>query len=130
MSGVRRGPRAAPVQLRRVKLLFDENLSPKLAELVAGEYPGSTHVRDVGLRGAADPVVWEHARDHGFVIVSKDDDFRQRSFLAGAPPKVVWLQVGNPGTTAIADLLGEQAPRLRAFEHEDESSLLIVRLAV
>ncbi len=42
----------------------------------------------------------------------------------------MWLQVGNAGTTAIAALLREEAARLRAFEGEDESSLLIVRRAV
>jgi predicted nuclease of predicted toxin-antitoxin system len=113
-----------------VKLLFDENVSPRLVGLLAGEYPGSTHVRDAGLRGAADSLIWEYARDHGYAIVSKDDDFRQRSFVEGAPPKVVWLQVGNAGTTAIAALLREEAARLRAFEGEGESSLLIVRRAV
>jgi predicted nuclease of predicted toxin-antitoxin system len=111
-----------------VKLLFDENLSPSLVGLVRAEYPDSTHVRDVGLRGASDQRIWEHARDNGFVIVSKDDDFRQRSLLEGAPPKVVWLQVGNAGTAPIADLLRAQAPRLRRFESEDESSFLIVSL--
>jgi predicted nuclease of predicted toxin-antitoxin system len=111
-----------------VKLLFDENLSPHLVGLVRDEYPGSTHVRDVGLRGASDPRIWEHARDNGFVIVSKDDDFRQRSLLEGAPPKVVWLQVGNAGTAPIADLLHAQAPRLRRFEGEEESAFLILSL--
>ncbi|MEN8182716.1 MAG: DUF5615 family PIN-like protein [Myxococcota bacterium] len=113
-----------------MKLLFDENLSPRLVGLLGDAYPGSTHVRDAGLTGAADDLIWEHARDHGYAIVSKDDDFRQRSFVEGAPPKVVWLQVGNAGTTAIAALLRETAGRLRAFEGEDESSLLIVRRAV
>ena len=113
-----------------MKLLFDENVSPRLVGLLVGEYPGSTHVRDAGLKGAADSLIWEYARDHGYAIVSKDDDFRQRSFVEGAPPKLVWLQVGNAGTTAIASLLREEAARLRAFEAEDESSLLIVRRAV
>lgn len=109
-----------------MKLLFDENLSPNLVRLVRDEYPDSAHVRDVGLRGAPDRRIWEHARDNGFVIVSKDDDFRQRSLLEGAPPKVVWLQVGNAGTAPIAELLREQAPRLRRFECEGESAFLIV----
>jgi len=109
-----------------VKLLFDENLSPRLAELLGDEYPGSIHVRDAGLRGAADHQIWEYAHDHGFIIVSKDDDFRQRSFLQGAPPKIVWLQVGNAGTAAIAELLRGEGARLRAFEVEEESALLIV----
>lgn len=112
-----------------MKLLFDENLSPSLPGLLRDEYPDSAHVREVGLRGASDRRIWEHARDNGFVIVSKDDDFRQRSFLEGAPPKVVWLQVGNAGTAPIADLLRAQAPQLRRFESEDESSFLIAALA-
>ena len=83
-----------------------------------------------GLRGPGDSLIWEYARDHGYVIVSKDDDFRQRSFLEGAPPKIVWLQVGNASADAIAELLRNDAARLRAFEGEDDSSLLILRRAV
>jgi predicted nuclease of predicted toxin-antitoxin system len=30
-----------------VKLLFDENVSPKLTSRLANEYPGSVHVRDL-----------------------------------------------------------------------------------
>jgi predicted nuclease of predicted toxin-antitoxin system len=112
-----------------VKLLFDENLSPRLAQHLQGEYPGSAHVRDLGLLAAPDATIWDHAREHGFVIVSKDDDFRQRSFLEGAPPKVVWLQVGNAGTQQILQLLRSDSERFLAFEAEAQSSLLIVRSA-
>ena len=111
-----------------MKLLLDENVSPKLIGLVDAEFPESAHVYDVGLRGAPDRLIWEHARENGFTIVSKDDDFRQRSFVHGAPPKVVWLQVGNAGTAAIAELLRRQASRLSQFADEDESALLIVSM--
>ncbi len=80
-----------------MKLLFDENLSPTLAQMLAGEYAGSAHVKTVGLLGADDQQVWGHARVHGFAIVSKDTDFRERSFVEGHPPKVIWLDVGNAG---------------------------------
>jgi predicted nuclease of predicted toxin-antitoxin system len=113
-----------------VKLLFDENLSPKLAGTLAADYPGSTHVRAVGLRGAEDAQIWSYARDHGFTIISKDNDFRQRSFLQGAPPKVIWLEVGNAGTDAIAGLLRAERGRLSAFEAEPESALLVLSLSV
>ncbi|MGH0035662.1 MAG: DUF5615 family PIN-like protein [Myxococcota bacterium] len=111
-----------------MKLLFDENVSPKLVGLLEEDYPGSAHVRDVGLKGAADGRIWDHARENGFVIVSKDDDFRQRSFLQGAPPKVVWLQVGNAGTSTIAELLRDRAQQLVRFETEDESAVLILSM--
>lgn len=65
------------------KLLFDQNLSPRLARVLASLYPGSAHVRDVGLAEADDEVIWVHAATYGYVIVTKDDDFRQRSFVRG-----------------------------------------------
>jgi predicted nuclease of predicted toxin-antitoxin system len=113
-----------------VRLLFDENLSPKLVEALGKEYPGSLHVRSVGLRGAEDTRIWGYAREHRLTIVSKDNDFRQRSFLEGSPPKVVWLEVGNAGTAAIAETLQRERGRLLAFEAEAESALLVVSLFV
>ena len=58
-----------------MKLLFDANVSHKLVRALASEYPGSAHVRDVGLHGAEDHHIWAHALEHGFAIVSKDTDF-------------------------------------------------------
>ena len=113
-----------------MKLLLDENLSPKLAESLRKEYPESVHVRFVGLRGADDGRIWEYARDHDLTIISKDNDLRQRSFLEGAPPKVVWLEVGNAGTSAIADLLRREQANLLTFENDAQSALLIVSLTV
>lgn len=110
-----------------MKLLLDENISPKLVRLLSDVYPSIVHLRDLGLIGAPDHVIWEYAKDHGYSLVSKDDDFRQRSFVHGAPPKVIWLQVGNAGTSGIAALLRMNAERLGEFEVEAESSLLIVR---
>jgi predicted nuclease of predicted toxin-antitoxin system len=88
-----------------VKLLFDENLSPRLVAELSAEFPGSAHVHDVGLGAAADSAVWDFARDNGFVIVSKDGDFADLSVLYGAPPKIIWIRRGNCSTAAIAALL-------------------------
>jgi predicted nuclease of predicted toxin-antitoxin system len=53
-----------------VRLLFDENVSPELPRMLASEYPGSVHVRELGLRGAEDRQVWDYCRTQGFAIVS------------------------------------------------------------
>jgi len=45
-----------------VKLLFDENLSHNLVGILAPEFPGCAHVRDVGVRAAEDRQIWDHAR--------------------------------------------------------------------
>ena len=70
-----------------MKLLFDENVSRRLARTLASEFPGSTHVTGAALRGAEDWRIWDYARNEGFAIVSKDADFRDRSYVEGAPPK-------------------------------------------
>ena len=110
-----------------MKLLFDENLSPKLVQVLAAEFPDATHVELHGLRGSSDRAVWDFAREGGYAIVSKDNDFRQRSFLLGAPPKVIWLSVGNAGTDAIASLLLENRERISRFIGEGEEGLLILQ---
>jgi len=43
--------------------------------------------------------------------VSKDTDFRERSFVEGFPPRIIWLDVGNAGTRSIADLLRRERHR-------------------
>lgn len=85
-----------------MKLLFDENLAHRLPALLADAFPDSAHVRDFQLTSAADELVWAFAKDHGFAIVSKDDDFRQRSLVFGGPPKVIWVRLGNKSTAQIA----------------------------
>ena len=51
----------------------------------------STHIERLKMRGATDAAIWSYARDHGYTIVSKDNDFRQYAFLYGPPPKAIWL---------------------------------------
>ena len=74
-----------------MRLLFDQNLAPRLSIDLADLYPDSAHVRHVGLERANDDLVWRYAKAGGFAIVTKDDDFRQLSVVFGPPPKVMWL---------------------------------------
>ena len=107
-----------------MKLLFDENLSARLAVRLSGLFVGSAHVEQIELRGRPDEAIWAHARSHGFTIVSKDADFADMSFLRGSPPKVVLLRVGNAGTTEIEALSRRSAALLDRFEHDDVQCLL------
>ena len=74
-----------------MKLLFDENLSPKLAHRLADLFPDSLHVRDIGLKAAADPFVWDYAKDNDLIIVSKDTDMHDLSLVFDSPPNVIWV---------------------------------------
>jgi len=60
-----------------MKLLLDENLSPKLTSRLISYYPESTHIRDVGLLTAVDEIIWEFAKAQNFIVVTKDWDFKK-----------------------------------------------------
>jgi predicted nuclease of predicted toxin-antitoxin system len=107
-----------------VKLLFDENLSPKLPRLLADLFPNSLHVRDVGMNTTADPLVWDYARDNGFMIVSKDADMHDLSLVFGEPPKVVWLRLGNCSTLQVEGLLRQDFDIIKLFYEDEQVSLL------
>jgi predicted nuclease of predicted toxin-antitoxin system len=110
-----------------VKLLFDENLSPRLASVLSATWPGSTHIETIGMRGATDESIWLFARDNGFTVVSKDDDFRGLALVRGAPPQVIWLQVGNSSTSRVADLLRANAVVLETFSADPVESLIVLK---
>ncbi len=111
-----------------MKLLLDENLSYRLVAQLALTYPDSQHVDLVGLHAQADSAIWKFASDHGFTIVSKDNDFRQLSFLHGAPPKVIWLSAGNATTETILGVLNNGRSMIEGFVRNPEQSLLILEL--
>jgi predicted nuclease of predicted toxin-antitoxin system len=109
-----------------LKLLFDENLSPRLVQLLANEYPGSSHVDLAGLGSAHDADVWRYAKDGGYVLVSKDSDFIEMSVLLGAPPKLVWIRRGNCSTKEIATLLNAHLPDIKLLCDTTEGRFLAI----
>lgn len=109
-----------------MKLLFDENLSPRLAGVLADLYPGSDHVYHCGLGSADDTVIWQYAKDNGFAIVSKDSDFQERSILRGYPPKIIWLRATNCTSSEIENLLRTAFTIVTRFIQEDEESCLVL----
>jgi predicted nuclease of predicted toxin-antitoxin system len=111
-----------------VKLLFDENISPNIAEALAGVYPGSAHVHRCGLGSADDFKIWQYAKDNGFTIVSKDSDFQEQSVLRGHPPKVIWLRASNCASAEIESLLRAALPIITRFFEEETESFLVLGL--
>ncbi|MDT4952439.1 MAG: hypothetical protein QOJ02_577 [Acidobacteriota bacterium] len=107
-----------------MKLLFDENLSHKLVRLLSDLFPDSIHVRDIGLKAADDSLVWDFAKDNSMMIVSKDSDMHQRSFVFGYPPKIVWVRLGNCSTADVEELLRRNFIAIKNFHEDDYASFL------
>ena len=107
-----------------MKLLLDQNISRKLVSELAGLFPNSCHLTSILPETSLDQEIWDVARDNGFVIVTKDDDFEQRSVLYGHPPKVVWVRLGNCRTKDILLLLRRAHSTIMAFGEDMEKSIL------
>ena len=105
-------------------LLFDEQLSEELSLLLRDVFPDALHVRQIGAGGAPDLTVWQLARDRGCLLVTKDEDFHRLSILRGAPPKVVWLRLGNCTTEDVARVLRQHAAAFQAFAEQTEATFL------
>ena len=109
-----------------MKLLFDQNLSHRLAAALNDLFPGSSQVRLVGLDRADDADIWRYAAREGFCIVTLDVDFAEMSALRGSPPKVVWLRCGNRPTAYIEALLRGHALRMLTLDVAEDLDRLEV----
>jgi predicted nuclease of predicted toxin-antitoxin system len=109
-----------------LKLLFEENLSPRLVVALSDIFPESAHVDRVGMGGEPDSVIWEYAKLHDYILVSKDSDFHERSLLYGHPPKVVWVRRGNCSVRNIELILRNKAAEIELLNAGDELTYLIL----
>jgi predicted nuclease of predicted toxin-antitoxin system len=68
----------------------------------------------------SDSRIWEHARDKGYCIISKDADFTNRILLSSPPPWVVHLRIGNMRKRDFHALLQRVWPRIEQLlpEHK------------
>ena len=107
-----------------MKLLLDQNLSCRLVDHLAGVFPGSQHVAQVGLARADDDRVWRYACSNGYILVSKDTDFLHRALLDNDNGKFVYLRTGNCTSARIRELLTSHAAELLAFAADADSSVL------
>ena len=107
-----------------VKLLFDQNLSPKLVKHLSDIYPHSDHLDLLGLGTADDVLVWEHSRSNDFFVVTKDADFADLSVLRGFPPKVVWIRRGNCSTANIEEILRDHNAEIEDLATDSTSGIL------
>jgi predicted nuclease of predicted toxin-antitoxin system len=103
-----------------MRLLFDQNLSHRLLSDLEDLYPGSLHVRLLGMDEADDLTIWNYAIDHGLVIVTQDSDYSEWNKLRGTPPKIIWLRCGNASVETIHSKLRNAVDRILLLETDPD----------
>lgn len=68
--------------------------------------------------------IWHFAAAEGYTIVTKDADFNDIAALSGAPPRIIWLHIGNCTTAIIESILRSNVAAIEAFTNDPQSSVL------
>ncbi|HNT49079.1 MAG TPA: DUF5615 family PIN-like protein [Cyclobacteriaceae bacterium] len=88
-------------------------------------FPDSEYVRsNVGV-SADDLAVWEYVLKNNFIILTKDNDFDERSLVNGCPPKVVHIICGNRSTEYILELIVKNQKELIVFGTTDKQNCIL-----
>jgi len=90
---------------------IDAHLSPAIATWIT-DTSGVTALalRDLGLRDAEDPEIFEAAKAQGVIFVTKDSDFVDLVDRLGAPPQIIWLTCGNTSNARLREILNSVLP--------------------
>ncbi len=107
-----------------MKLLFDQNISFRISELIQDDFPNSSQVRLSGLENSSDKQIWEFAKKNSFTIVTFDSDFYDFSIIFKSPPKVIWLRIGNTSTKNIEKIIRDNKNTIKNFIEDLESDCL------
>jgi len=107
-----------------LKILFDQNISPKIIKLLELDFPGSKQVRHLRLENATDIAIFEYAKKNGFAIATFDSNFVDLTTLRGVPPKVIWLRTGNLSTLSISALVAKNKSKIENFLNNSSDEIL------
>lgn len=116
-----------------MKLLLDANLSPKLVRTLADAGFEVVHVADLGLLGASDNSIFNHAVAQRYVVITADSDFPMMlAIRRAATPSVVLLRHASHSSPSVqgALLLANLPTVSRQLEAGAVVSLSPTRLAV
>jgi predicted nuclease of predicted toxin-antitoxin system len=109
-----------------MRFLVDAQLPPALARMLAAKGFDAEHVHDVGLGGAEDSAIWDHAAKSGAVIVTKDEDFVSLNTLHPDGPSIVWIRIGNTSKQALLRWFEPLIPEIVAAIRNGEKLIEVV----
>jgi predicted nuclease of predicted toxin-antitoxin system len=108
------------------KYILDENLSKVLAVKLIEHLNNVVPVLDIALPKYSDNNIWNYAKDNGYTIITKDNDFLYLSNLYGCPPKIIRLNCGNKSTSYINELIIRRINEIIIFAGNSECYMEII----
>ena len=85
---------------------IDAHLSPAIATWITMTFGiNAIALRDLGLRDAEDPEIFEKAKAQDVILMTKDSDFVDLVDRLGSPPQIIWLTCGNTSNAELRRIL-------------------------
>jgi predicted nuclease of predicted toxin-antitoxin system len=112
-----------------MRLLLDENISWRLVSYLRSHCAVVLHVRDTQLNNSPDTSIWRYAKQHGYDVITKDEDFLRLVLAEGFPPRVVAVQNAQVPVAKLAEFMLARLPQIESFLGEQtEFGFLQLRL--
>lgn len=100
----------------------DAHLSPAIANWITDTFGvEAVALRDLGLRDAEDPEIFETAKALEVIVMTKDSDFVDLVERLGSPPQIIWLTCGNTSNARLREILSQTLPRALEFLEAGEA---------
>jgi len=96
-----------------MKFLVDAQLPPALVPWLCEQGFEAQHVANLSMRDASDAEIWDFAIANEFIIITKDEDFAERSLRITPNPVIIWLRFGNSTNRALLQWLWPRWDRIK-----------------
>jgi len=91
---------------------IDAHLSSAIAPWISRTFGISAFpLRDLVLRDAEDPDIFEAGKAQKIIFMTKDSDFVDLVERLGSPPQIIWLTFGNTSNAQLKKILTATLPR-------------------
>ena len=109
-----------------MKFLLDANMSWRLVPDILKYFGDCVHADAISELEfpAKDSKIWQYAKDKGYAIITRDNDFANLLIIKGFPPKVILLRTGNCSRKHTTDLLIRSKRVIEGFLKSKQYGLL------
>ena len=73
------------------------------------------HIRDLNLNNSPDTSIWRYAKQYGYDVLTKDEDFLRLVLAEGFPPRVVVVQNAQVPVAKLAEFLLARLLQIQSF---------------
>lgn len=110
-----------------LKFIIDTQLPPALKFIFMKHGLDAIHTTDFS-RGHLmnDKQIKEIAVKQNRIVVTKDNDFFENYFLSGAPPKVLFIEIGNSRNAELFRFIEEKIARVKKLFANNKCDLIVL----